>query len=424
LPDHICYQCFEDSCLRERVQREGVVDECRVCEEEREGISVEQLAEWLEPVMRENLGWGREVPEFGRSDSISYRRLGDPLEYWVQTFLGQYFDFQNEIIEAVIDTEFIAPGDPDDAFWDESMDYEEVRRSGGNFGLAWRETLMDVRHRRRFFSEQARQFFTELFEGVEQMHLPGKRRSPVVRMLRTGTRLFRARVVTSPSLRKDMVDDPLKHIGPPPPGIARAGRMNADGISVFYGSLDSATCLAEMRPAIGNEIALIELRTNRSLRILDFSRLETARSNKRLSYFQPDFHQQLERRGFLRTLHALIAQPVTPGHESDYFITQTMAEFLSHVAKPSFDGIMFKSTQRQRGTNIVLFPYALLDETGEPPNLPVSLASEQLKLYRTDSISYAHEELDFHRPEGSRDVFVYGSADLASDDEGWEDWPD
>jgi hypothetical protein len=101
-----------------------------------------------------------------------------------------------------------------------------------------------------------------------------------------------------------------------------------------------------------------------------------------------------------------------------------MAEFLSHVAKPSFDGIMFKSTQRQRGTTIVLFPYALLDETGEPPNFPVSLASEQLKLYRTDSISYAHEELDFHRPEGSRDVFVYGSTDSPPDEEAWDDWPD
>jgi RES domain len=269
LPDRICFQCFEDPVLRERVELEGDVDKCRVCEERREGITVGQLGEWLEPVMRDNLGWGREVPDLGGgdSDSISYRHLGDPLEYWVQTFLGQYFEFQDEIIEAVIENEFIAPGDGVDPFWDEAMEYEEVKQNGREFWLAWRETLRDVRHRRRFFSEKARGFFVELFADVDDMHLPGKPRSTVVRKLRPNSQLFRARVVTSHSLLKQMVADPLTHIGPPPPHLARAGRMNAEGISVFYGSLQSPTCLAEMRPAIGNDIALIELRTNRPLRV-------------------------------------------------------------------------------------------------------------------------------------------------------------
>ncbi|MCG5077823.1 RES family NAD+ phosphorylase [Paraburkholderia tagetis] len=426
MTDHICYACFEDSVLRERVQRVGGVDECRVCEERREGISVEQLAEWLEPVMRENLGWGREVPYFGEgdSDSVSYRRLGDPLEHWVQNFLGQYFDFQNEIIDAVIESEFFYPGDGGEPFWDETMDYEEVRHSGGEFGLAWQETLQDVRHRRRFFSEKAHKFFAELFADVEHMHLPGKPRSPVVRTLRTGTRLFRARVVTSSSLLTEMVDDPLAHIGPPPPHLARAGRMNAEGISVFYASLESPTCLAEMRPAIGNDIALIELRTNRPLRVLDFERLETARSSKPLSYFQPDYQKQLKRRNFLKILHTLIAQPVTPGHESDYLITQTMAEFLSHVAAPSFDGILFKSTQRQNGTNIVLFPNAVLNEFGEPLALPVSLAAEKVNLFRTQSISYAHVKLDFYRPDDANDVIVFQDDEPHPDDTYSDDWPD
>lgn len=426
MPDHICYECFEDSFLRERVQREGTINECRVCDERREGISVEQLAEWLEPVMRDNLGWGREVPDFGGGDSdrISYRRLGDPLEYWVQTFLGQYFDFQSEIIDAVIDSEFIYPGDAEEAFWDETMDYEEVKHSGGDFGLAWRETLQEVRHRRRFFSEKARKFFAELFADVEHMHLPSKPRSPVVRTLRTGTRLYRARVITSTSLLSEMVADPLAHIGPPPQHLARAGRMNADGISVFYGSLESATCLAEMRPAIGNDIALIELRTNRPLRVLDFPRLERARSSKPLSYFQPDFQQQRKRRNFLKILHALISQPVTPGHESDYLITQTMAEFLSHVASPSFDGILFKSTQHQNGTNIVLFPNATLDDAGEPLPLPVTLTDGKVNLFRTESISYSHAKLDFYRREDSDEIIVFRDDEPQPDDAHWDDWPD
>ncbi|MDN8037048.1 RES family NAD+ phosphorylase [Burkholderia vietnamiensis] len=376
--------------------------------------------------MRDNLRWGREVPYFGGGDSdrVRLRRLGDPIKYWVQTFLGQYFDFQSEIIDAVVGSEVFYPGDGGEAFWDETMDYEEVRLNTGDFGQAWRETLHDVRHKRRFFSEKAREFFAELFADVDDMHLPGKPRSPVIRTLRPGKRLFRARVVTSQSLLAEMVADPLAHIGPPPEHLARAGRMNAEGISVFYGSLESPTCLAEMRPAIGNDIALIELRTNRPLRVLDFARLETARSNKPLSYFQRDFHKQLKRRDFLKILHTLIAQPVTPGHESDYLITQTMAEFLSHVANPSFDGILFKSTQRENGTNIVLFPNAMLDAADMPMALPVTLIDGNVNLFRTDSISYSHAPLVFYQQEGSEGIMVLRDDERFTDDAPWDDWPD
>lgn len=51
----------------------------------------------------------------------------------------------------------------------------------------------------------------------------------------------------------------------------------------------------------------------------------------------------MPREAFLRKLHNLISQPVVPGHEADYLITQTMAEYLAHVHQPHFDGIMFKS---------------------------------------------------------------------------------
>ena len=70
---------------------------------------------------------------------------------------------------------------------------------------------------------------------------------------------------------KDALTDPFKHVGPPPPERARAGRMNVEGVVVFYGATDSDTCLAEMRPFYGGDFAVITLRTTKSLRLLDFS---------------------------------------------------------------------------------------------------------------------------------------------------------
>ena len=132
--------------------------------------------------------------------------------------------------------------------------------------------------------------------------------------------------------------------------------MNADGVSVLYAALDSATCLVEMRPSISNEMGVITLRTIASLRILDFSKLEKARRETALSYFQTDYERANQKSHFLRMLHYLISQPIAPGHGSDYLITQTMAEYLAHEPAYPFDGILFRSLQNQGGMTLVVFP--------------------------------------------------------------------
>jgi hypothetical protein len=62
---------------------------------------------------------------------------------------------------------------------------------------------------------------------------------------------------------------------------------------------------------------------------------------KRLSYFHPTFTEESAKRSFLQRLHVEISNPVIPGRESDYVITQTMAEYLAHVHNNPFDGIVF-----------------------------------------------------------------------------------
>ena len=135
----------------------------------------------------------------------------------------------------------------------------------------------------------------------------------VVRELPEGAELFRARICDSNEKLKNAITDPLKHIGPPPPDRARAERMSVDGVAVFYGALESETCLAELRPTIGSEAAVITVRTTKPLRLLDFTRIKD--SHHVLSYFQPDFNEQAEKNIFLRQLGSLISQPVRPGRE-------------------------------------------------------------------------------------------------------------
>jgi hypothetical protein len=155
-----------------------------------------------------------------------------------------------------------------------------------------------------------------------------------------------------------------------------------------------------LRPTIGSEAAVIKVRTTKALRLLDFTRIKD--SYHVLSYFQPDFNEQAEKNIFLRQLGNLISQPVRPGRESDYLITQTMAEYLAHVhgeqsdgslfrAEP-FDGLLYKSVQRKSGSNIVLFPRAKGDTDSA---FPVAYVSDSVKFFRTRTITYEHDEVRF-----------------------------
>ena len=135
----------------------------------------------------------------------------------------------------------------------------------------------------------------------------------------------------------------------------------------------------------------------------------TGQSYKRLSYFQPDFTDQVERGAFLRRLQNLILQPVVPGREMDYLITQTMAEYLGHVHHPKFDGVLFKSVQRSGGTNIVLF------QNGDG-SFPLTYVNESFALFSTSSVEYKHHKRYVGKSEDG-EVWIGHGGDAWDDEE-------
>ena len=183
-----------------------------------------------------------------------------------------------------------------------------------------------------------------------------------------------------------MYKDPFEHVGPPPPDKARAGRMNADGISMFYGSIERETCLAELRPALGGEAGTIIIETTEPLRILDFTRM--TKTYKHLSYFQQDFAEQAARFSFLRRLGQLISRPVVTGQEGEYLITQIMMEYLAHVHSMPFDGVLFASAQYAAGKNVILFARFVDGK----PTFQVKYKEESITVFKTVQIEYKHQE--------------------------------
>lgn len=392
----VCFECIDDFYLKKIIQEEGTSLECSVCgEENNNAFSVEQLGKLLEPIMRNHFLPGESIKQFGKNDDEWWEQEGDSMSWAVQMILNQYVDFADEIVDAVIKAEDAYPYDAGGSFWDNTNNYVEKSPRTGHFFYEWENTLEELKHSRRFFSPAAQSLFGKLFEGVEDLRAwNGKSLQPVVRRLPAGTKLFRARICKSKSMLKDIINDPAKHVGPPPKEHAQAGRMNPEGVTVFYGAREIDTCLAETRPALGSDVAIITLETTTTIRVLDFSRLERSRGGTALSYFQPDYEEQVAKRDFLRHIHRLISQHIVPGRESDYLITQTMSEYLAHVYEKPFDGILFNSTQREHGTNVVLFsqPTWYSDSLSEAFRL--TYVPKSIRLFSTTSIRYKYRESD------------------------------
>lgn len=391
----ICVECANDVYLKRLIQEHSNDVVCSVCSKSSSPtIGITQLGKLIEPIMREHFQQGPTVRIFGDDDKDSWKQEGEPISWIVQEVLGQYFDFEAEIANAVIDADDAWPTDGEEPYWDDTSLYVETDHTNNHLYEDWRYALQELKHGQRFFSPTTQALFTKLFTDVEHQkaRIDGKFK-PVVYLLPKRTELHRARVCRTRDLLADIMTNPFKHVGPPPKDAARAGRMNADGVPVLYCSIDKETCLAEMRPALGNELAAITIRTTKPLRILDFSRLAKARVGKALSYLQPDFQQEVEKRAFLRQLHLLVSQPIVPGCEADYLITQTMAEYLAHVHKEPFDGVLFVSSQKAGGHNVVLFAEGKSLESSVAQLFSIEYVDNSLEFHETSKIEYAHRRL-------------------------------
>lgn len=402
----LCGNCAADSYLKQLIVEYGEPGACSECEDPYCLVFTSQeIAEKFVFLMRDRLDF---ADELGKE--------GDDLEFFVSEFLGQDLQpaFLKEIVEGILSTESFDDLASGEAFWNADAGYKRRRFNHYEYESNWGEVHKSLQHENRFFSDRAKELFNELFGDIEQLNvLPApsflsfgqpfgsKKSGSVVTILPTGHVVWRARSCNTEEKFGTWNDDPLEHVGPPPARYSRAGRMNADGVVVLYCAEEQPTCLAELRPSLSAIHAVIQLRTTKPLRLLDFRKLTKAREAYSVSDFHPRYEYEVSRRAFLREIHGLISQPIAPGRESEYLITQVMSEYLAHVYKPRFDGIIFNSAQRYGGTNYVIFGSdERMKILGEPNDFPIEYVDGSIEFFRTSSVEYSHiKQTLFTSPE-------------------------
>jgi hypothetical protein len=203
---------------------------------------------------------------------------------------------------------------------------------------------------------------------------------PVIVSAGPGTKmpeLYRARVFQSGDRLEEALAYPDRHLGPPPPAAAIAGRMNARGISVFYGATDPMVALAEVRPPVGSSVVVARFEVFRPLKLLDLIAMRDVAAHG--SVFDAGFKRRREHSVFLGNLSDRIVRPVMPDDEPfEYLATQAIADFLATENAPALDGIIYPSVQAasNEARNVVLFHKAAIVEPMDlPENLEISVSS-------------------------------------------------
>jgi RES domain-containing protein len=270
-----------------------------------------------------------------------------------QLLEDKHFDFD----EAAMGEE----GDfaPDSRYTDRKIESEE-------FHSEWRSFEESLKTKSRYFSKRAPLTLTILFNGIHRSKTVGNR--PVILSAGPGTSitsLFRARVFQDDEKLVRALERPDLEIGPPPPAVAVAGRMNARGISTFYGATHREVALSEVRPFVGSRVVTAQFDLLRPISLLDLEALSEVSASG--SLFDDNHRYQMAKANFLQSLSQKMTAPVLPDAEIfEYLPTQVIAEYLASQMKPELDGILYPSAQTKTGkNNVVLFHESSLVERFE-----------------------------------------------------------
>lgn len=135
---------------------------------------------------------------------------------------------------------------------------------------------------------------------------------------------------------------------------ASDGRANSKGIPCLYLATKKETAIAEVRPWLGSILSVGQFKTNKDLRLIDFS---VEDGNTGAFYFSEPAENDRNKAVWCHIDNSF-SKPIQPSDlKSEYAPTQIIAEF---IKSKGYDGIAYKSSLSE-GHNVALFDLSAAD---------------------------------------------------------------
>ena len=367
----MCHACIGDKFLAKQVEKEGAQAECIYCRATKSAFTLADLSCRIHHVLK-----GHFIP-VRECDVPEQFRHGLNAEAIIQDVAGIDQDIAADVREYLFNRlgRTVNVAEREENPYNQGMLYLEPEADTSGLRSAWWDFKEESRSRARFFGATTTATLDRIFENLVSLRtfMGGS----VVREIKPGDRdssFWRARTAHSQLEIKSILETLSSQLGPPPSDKATAGRMNAEGIPVFYGTLEEETCVSEVRAPVGSFVILVKFDLLNPIRVLDLNALSIVYSD--FSHFDPNYIEKGSRERFLKELVGEMSRPVMPHEETrEYIATQIVSEYLANRVEPRLHGLIFSSAQTGGGGhNIVLFNGARSVEADEPgPGLRVRI---------------------------------------------------
>lgn len=263
----ICSGCVGEKYLKALIEADGKEAICSYCDDEAKTISIEDLANLIEKAFEDHYERTPTEPDGFEAamhndpeSNYEWERHGEQV-LWAIANAADIKEKPAEDVLAVLEdrhSDFESAKMGEECDFDGDSYYAEKDAGCDEFSQSWNEFEQGLKSEARFFSKSAQARLDEIFANLSE--LKTDKGAPVV--VNAGPEadikaLHRARVFAGETEKlEEALKFPWLHLGPPPMHAASAGRMNARGISVFYGAIESATALAEVRPPVGSQVVV------------------------------------------------------------------------------------------------------------------------------------------------------------------------
>lgn len=385
----LCHRCIGEAFLADEIRRDGKRRPCSYCGRRAKSYTIGEMADRVEVVFEEHFSRTSDQPDSwqitllsDRESSYDWERDGEPVVDAIMNSAempeAAASDIQQILEEKCEDFESAKIGEETEFSGDAY--YEQKGMDDRKWQEEWQSFERSLKTEARFFSRIAVSHLTSVFDGIDGLRTREGRSLVIVAGPGTPIQaLFRARVFQSDARLDEALCRPEQHLGSPPSQLASAGRMNAQGISVFYGATEPGVALAEVRPPVGAKVAVARFEIIRPLRLLNLTALGEVSSDG--SVYDPEFGRRLEHAMFLGSLSQRMTRPVMPDDAAfEYLPTQAVADFLATEGNVPLDGIVFPSVQASDGPrNVVLFHKAARVEVIPlPPGVTIQARSREM----------------------------------------------
>ena len=247
-PQYVCHACIRDKFLAEQVEKEGTRAECTYCRATKTAFTLADLSCHIHQVLK-----GHFIPVSQDDVPEQFRQGLKDAETVIEEVAGLEQGIAADVREYLFNwldrTVNVAGGEENP--YSHGMLYDEREADTSGLRSAWWGLKEEVHSRARFFGATTQATLDRMFENLASLKTLGE--SSVVREIGPGGRdssFWRARTAHSDSELQSILESLSSQLGPPPSDKATAGRMNAEGIPVFYGALEEETCVSEVRAPV------------------------------------------------------------------------------------------------------------------------------------------------------------------------------